>query len=71
MSEESKFTDCYSCEIEMGKTIKSSKIKFVWKFNYSGKVHTIELFNSRISGKKKLIADGKMILSDHQMYIFF
>jgi len=39
---------------EVGKTIKASKKLFVWKFNIDKKDYTIELFNSMLSGKKKI-----------------
>ena len=46
---------------EVGKTISSSKIKFTWEVTLDGKNHTIELFDSKLSGKMKIMKDGTMI----------
>jgi len=39
---------------EVGKHIKSSKMSFLWKFNLDERDYSIELFNSMLSGKKKI-----------------
>jgi len=45
----------YSDNQEVGKHIKSSKRRFVWKFNIEDRDYTVELFNSLVSGKKKIL----------------
>jgi hypothetical protein len=47
-------------EQDVGKTIKSTKKHFIWEFLLDGKTHKIELYDSRLSGKKKLIKDGQV-----------
>ena len=47
-------------EQDVGKTIKSTKKHFIWEFLLDGKPHKIELYDSRLSGKKKLIKDGQV-----------
>jgi len=43
---------------EVGKTVKSSKKLFLWKFNLDGKDYSVELYNSMLSGKKKITQNG-------------
>ena len=52
---------------EVGKTIKSSKKYFNWEFNIDSKFYKVEMFHSKISGKKKLILDKK-ILTEAKSY---
>ncbi len=66
MSEELKISDCRFREEEIGKHISSSKVKYTWEFTYEGEGHKIELFDSKMSRKKKIIADEKVILPDKQ-----
>jgi len=50
------------CSVQdIGKTMKKTKKHYVWKINISSEDHIIELFNSTISGKKKIKVDGKMV----------
>lgn len=44
--------------INVGKHIKSSKKRHSWKFELDSKEHQIDLFVSRISGKRTMIVDG-------------
>ncbi len=46
---------------EVGKTIKSTKILNIWSFILEKKYHRIELYDSRISGRKKLVLDGQTL----------
>jgi len=46
---------------EVGKTIKSSKKYYIWEFDLSNKLHKVEIFHSKLSGKKKLLLDGKVL----------
>ncbi len=39
----------------------SSKILYIWEFTLEKKNHKIEYWDSRLSGKKKLAIDGKVI----------
>ena len=39
---------------EVGKTIKSTKKQYIWRFKLEVKDYTIELFTSVLSGKKKI-----------------
>jgi hypothetical protein len=47
-------------EQDVGQHIKSTKKHFVWEFLLDGRPHKIELYDSRVSGKKKLIKDGQI-----------
>lgn len=49
---------------EVGRTVKSSKIYYVWEFVTNKRVCKVELFHSKVSGKKKLVLDGKVIMED-------
>lgn len=39
----------------------SSKKKYTWKFSIDDKDHTIELFVSALSGKKKVVHNGRVL----------
>lgn len=58
--DESKITDCLYREEEIGKTFKKSKMKYIWDFSFKGKKHSVIFFDSKISGRKSLEADGKV-----------
>lgn len=45
---------------EVGRTVKKSKLYYVWEFVLDGKLSKIELFQSLLSGKKKLVVNGKL-----------
>ncbi len=47
-------------EKEIGAKIKSSKRLFIWEFELDGSSHRIELYDSRWSGKKKIIRNGRI-----------
>lgn len=48
-------------EKNIGNTFKISKRHFVWEFDLNGASERIELFDSRLSGKKKLIKNGVLV----------
>jgi hypothetical protein len=60
---EASITNCKYDEFYVGRSIKSSKRKLRWEFEICGKSHYVELYDSKLSGKKKVVADGKIILS--------
>lgn len=49
---------------EVGKTIKSTKIYYVWEMCLDGKQHKVELFHSKVSGKKKVSLDAQVLTED-------
>jgi hypothetical protein len=57
-ADERSITNCKFETKCIGKNISSSKIKLRWEFQLSDKLHNVELFDSKISGKKKIVADG-------------
>jgi hypothetical protein len=44
-------------------SLKRTKKLYTWKFRLDDKDHTIELFNSLLSGKKKVFHNKKELLS--------
>ena len=46
-------------EQAVGKRIKATKRHYLWKFALNNKIYTVELFASRMSGKKKIKLDGE------------
>ncbi|CAG9331494.1 unnamed protein product [Blepharisma stoltei] len=44
--------------LNVGKHIKSSKKRFMWKFELDGKEQVIDLFVSKMSGKRKILLNG-------------
>jgi hypothetical protein len=43
---------------DVGKNISSTKKLYIWKFTLEEREYTIELFNSVLSGKKKITQNG-------------
>lgn len=43
---------------DVGKTFKSTKKQYIWRFRLDNKDYTIELFTSVLSGKKKILQNG-------------
>ena len=57
----------YQDKREVGKTIKSTKLYYLWEFFLADKPHKVELFHSIVSGKKKLCLDAQ-VLTEHKSY---
>lgn len=58
------FKNLFHDRVEVGKTIKSSKIYYYWEMKVNDKYHKIELFHSLLSGKKKLLLDAQVLTED-------
>jgi hypothetical protein len=59
----------YHDEREVGKTFKryfsltiSSKKYYVWEFVLNNKLHKVEFFHSKVSGKKRVVLDSDMLI---------
>jgi hypothetical protein len=50
---------------------KQSKIRYVWKIEIKGEPHTVEIYTSKISYKKKVLLDGAIIYQGKQRYNSF
>lgn len=48
-------------EREVGKTFSSSKKYYLWEFKLNNRHHKVEMYHSRVSMKKKLCIDEKII----------
>ena len=59
---ETSIANCRYEEKDIGKAIKSTKRKFIWGFTIDGTNHHVELYDSKLSGKKKIVADSQIIL---------
>jgi len=57
-------------EKDVAKHIKSTKKQFIWEFVLDGKSHKIELFDSRLSGKKKVLKDGLILMQTEENVAF-
>jgi hypothetical protein len=57
-------------EKDVAKHIKSTKKQFIWEFVLDGKSHKIELFDSRLSGKKKILKDGLILMQTEENVAF-
>lgn len=45
-------------EEDVGRIVKGSKRKYTWQFSFNGGKHFIDLFESKMSGRRKVVADG-------------
>ncbi len=50
---------------DVGKNISSTKKLYIWKFSLDEREYTIELFNSVLSGKKKITQNGQIIYENN------
>jgi hypothetical protein len=48
-------------EENVGKTFKKTKKHYTWEFTIDGIRHSVELFDSKMSGKKRILLDRSMI----------
>lgn len=48
---------------KVGKRIKASKKKFTWKFSVDSREHTIDMYVSSLSSKRKVLLDGDLVYS--------
>lgn len=48
---------------KVGKRIKASKKKFTWKFSVDSREHTVDMYVSTLSGKRKVLLDGDLVYS--------
>ena len=62
MGGEDDITDCYYHEDEVGRHISSTKVRLRWSFFFKKNKHWIELYESRMTNRKRIVADGKDIL---------
>jgi hypothetical protein len=58
-------------EQDVGQHIKSTKKHFVWEFLLDSKPHKIELYDSKLSGKKKVIKDGLILVEIEEDFSAF
>ena len=61
MSLEEKLKNLVYVEEYIGKTIKISKKYFKWQFDYNFTTYLVEMFDSKLSGKKRVLIDGKVV----------
>jgi hypothetical protein len=46
------------------RVLSRTKKQYVWRLNLDGQDFTIELFTSKLSGKKKVVVNGEVKLDD-------
>jgi hypothetical protein len=61
MSEKGIVANCLFTELEVGKNIKSSKMKYIWEFYLDRRYFQVELRDSKYSRKKEILLNGKVI----------
>ena len=44
----------------VGKRVKSSKKRYQWKFSLENREHTLDLYVSKLSGKRKVMLNGEI-----------
>lgn len=64
-------TNLFFDKREVGKTIKATKLYYLWEFFLNGKPHKVELFHSQVSGKKKLCLDAQVLTEDKSYSVDF
>lgn len=61
MELQDKIKNLYYSEINIGEMIKSTKKHYKWSFDYNFNNYLIEMYDSKLSGKKRLLIDGKLV----------
>ena len=56
--------------LEVGKTIKSTKKQYIWRFSLKRKDYTVEIFTSVLSGKKKILQNGATMFDEKKFLSF-
>ncbi|KEP62179.1 UNVERIFIED_CONTAM: hypothetical protein HHA_264900 [Hammondia hammondi] len=51
----------------VGQTIEASKVKYTWLLTIKGVHHEVAFFHSKVTGKKRLIVDGRIINEQFSM----
>ena len=51
-------------EKQVGRTVKSSKVEYVWRFRVRGKHREAKVIRSFYSGKLRLFVDGVLVYQD-------
>ncbi|KYF45371.1 hypothetical protein TGARI_264900 [Toxoplasma gondii ARI] len=51
----------------VGQTIEASKVKYTWLLTIKGVKHEVAFFHSKVTGKKRLIVDGRIINEQFSM----
>ena len=49
---------------EVGKTIKSTKLQYIWRLQLDNSEFAVELFTSKLTSKKKVVVNEKVLLDD-------
>ena len=57
----------YYEEKHIGEKIKKTKTQFLWKFELDGMQHQLEFLVSKLSGKKRVIQDGVVLLEQQKI----
>jgi hypothetical protein len=60
-SDKSIISECKYTEEDVGKHFKNTKKKYTWEFKFNENTHKIILYDSRISGKKEIQANGRIL----------
>lgn len=61
MSLEDKIKNLVYEEENIGAKVKLTKKRFKWQFDYKYTNYCIEMFDSKLSGKKRILLDGKLL----------
>lgn len=51
---------------EVGRNIKSTKVKHIWELTVDNVHHVVELFDSKLSGKMKIVRDGTTVFYEEE-----
>lgn len=60
MSLEDKIKNLVYTEEDVGATVKITKKYFKWQFDYNFVTYRVEMYDSKLSGKKRVLIDGKL-----------
>mmetsp|Transcript_22497 Transcript_22497/g.19464 ORF Transcript_22497/g.19464 Transcript_22497/m.19464 type:complete len:83 (+) Transcript_22497:82-330(+) len=52
---------------DVGKHIKKTKRRFIWRFSIDGHEHQVELTVSYLSGKKKVVHNGSILFENQKV----
>jgi hypothetical protein len=52
------FVPLFSEVVNVGRRVKSTKKKYTWRFELAGREYILDLYVSKLSGKRKVLLNG-------------
>jgi hypothetical protein len=61
------WVDISRSKYSIGNHVHRTKKRYVWKFELDAETYTLEMFNSVLSGKKKVMLNGRVMIETSKL----